>query len=100
MTAGKEQDNNGQISKMYLINYPLYALFQMAYHDILKYPAFRTFIVTKDSLLFKRDKRLERSRQHLFCYELITPPVTMKQATQYLQVDLERTFHAVAKNEK
>ena len=99
MTAGKEQDDNGKVSKVYIINYPLYALFQMAYHDILKYPAFRTFIEAKDSLLFKRDKHLDRDQQHLFCYELITPPVTMEKATQYLQIDLERTFHAVARSE-
>jgi len=99
MTIGKQQDDTGAISKMYIINYPLYDLFQMAYHDILKHLAFRTFIEAKDSLLFKRDKHLDKDKQHLFCYELITPSVSMEKATRYLQADLERTFHAVARSE-
>jgi thiol-disulfide isomerase/thioredoxin len=98
-SAGKDQREDGKITRMYIINYPLYSIFQLAYSDILKYNAKRTFIEAADSLLFIRTKDNDRANQHLFCYDLTTPPDSQEQITRYLQNDLERTFHAVARNE-
>lgn len=98
-SAGKDQREDGKITRMYIINYPLYSIFQLAYPDILKYNAKRTFIEAADSLLFIRTKDNDRANEHLFCYDLTTPPVSQDQITGYLQNDLERTFHAAARNE-
>ncbi|KAA9040830.1 DUF3738 domain-containing protein [Ginsengibacter hankyongi] len=95
MSLGKFQNSDYTISAMYIINYPLYHIFQMAYPDVLQYDAKRIFIEAKDSLLFVNDS----TKQHLFCYEITTPPVSQQKINEYLQSDLERTFHAVARKE-
>ena len=100
MTIGKTENANNSISKMYIINYPLFSIFQIAYPGILKYPANRTFIEVKDSVLYKRVKNKGLMMGNLFCYELITPPVSEEKILKYFRCDLLRNFHAVPHNEK
>ena len=99
MSLGKFQNDDQTISEMYIINYGLYNIFQMAYPDVLQYDAKRIFIEAKDSLLFVRTNGNDPTKQYLFCYEVTTPPVSQQKINEYLQNDLERTFHAVARKE-
>jgi hypothetical protein len=72
-------------------------MFQIAYPEVFKYPANRTFVEMKDSMLFQRKK--DSGNKNLFCYELITPPVREEVILKYMQDDLIRIFNAVAVNE-
>jgi thiol-disulfide isomerase/thioredoxin len=98
MTIGKTQGKDKKITKMFIINYPLFSIFQIAYPEILRYPVNRTFINVKDSLLYRRTK--DELNRNLFCYELIVPPASEEEVLKYLRCDLSRNFHAVAHNEK
>ena len=98
-TIGKSWDKNKNISRMYIINYSLFLIFRMAYPEVLKYGAGRTFIEAKDSLLYMRPANDDLVKKNLFCYEIITPPVPQPKITAYLRSDLLRCFHTIARNE-
>lgn len=86
--GGKVIDSLHRITKLYEINYRLVDLFIMAYPKVFINGAIRT-ILEAPALNF----------QEKFCYEIITPPTGEKEIQKYMQNDLYRYFHAVARNE-
>jgi thiol-disulfide isomerase/thioredoxin len=98
-SIGNKPAGNGKISKFYVINYPVFQLYQMAYNDVLKYPPNRTFIEVDNPDIFLLKKNDDDNNENKYCYETIMPPATLTEAIQYMRDDLSRFFHAIVKNE-
>ena len=96
---GNQELNEGKAKRFYVINYPLLTLYQLAYPEVLKYPANRTMIEVKDSSGFILYQDAEKDNKNSYCYEVIVP-ASLTEVKTYMQQDLQRTFHAVAFNEE
>ncbi len=96
---GSQELSERKAKRFYVINYPLLTLYQLAYPEVLKYPANRTMIEVKDSSGFMLYQDAEKDNKNSYCYEVIAPasPVEVK---TYMRQDLQRTFHAIAFNEE
>lgn len=99
---GRIPEKNDKFSKLYVINYPLVSLIKIAYSNIFRYPLNRTILDIEDSsklLKILPPTSAKDKYSNYYCYEVITPPVSAKQITTYLQDDIRRSFGLIAKNE-
>lgn len=86
--SGLIEDTALRVTKHYELNFPLSTLFIMAYPDVFIFPPNRTIYEVG-----KADMKVE------YCYELITPPISRKEISLYMQQDLYRNFRMVARIE-
>jgi len=98
--TGLKPEENGKVSRYYIINHPLLLIFQNAYRKVLKYPPNRTIIEVKDPLKFKSSYDDTARYRYTYCYEINTPPVSFDELLKFVQDDLERIFGVKVKNEK
>ncbi|HEX5153616.1 MAG TPA: redoxin domain-containing protein [Parafilimonas sp.] len=96
---GTAPGEDGKTTRLYVINYPLFTMFQLAYPDVFKYPANRTYIETNDTVKFTLHHNEEEDNRNSYCYEVIAP-ADVAVLKEYMQQDLERTFNVVAVNEE
>ena len=92
---GQKKNEEGEISRVFLINYPLQALFQKAYPRIFKIPLNRLIVEAKPDI----KRTFDQPDSFKYCYEIITQPSPEKDIQKYMQEDLFRAFHLRAKNE-
>ncbi|HEX5154698.1 MAG TPA: redoxin domain-containing protein [Parafilimonas sp.] len=98
--VGRQVEEDGRASRFYIINYPLFFLYLFAYPGVLKYPANRTLIETANAAAFQVHHNELEDNKNSYCYEVVSPPVSGITMIKYLQEDLYRNFHAVARNEE
>jgi len=92
---GQKKNKNGEISRVFIINYPLRALFQKAYPSIFKIPLNRLIVDAKPDI----KRTIEQPDSFKYCYEIITEPSPESEIEKYMQEDLFRAFHLRAKKE-
>ncbi|TAN21111.1 MAG: redoxin domain-containing protein [Chitinophagaceae bacterium] len=79
---------------MFVTNMPLIYLYQLAYKNLNQFPPNRIMIETKDSTDFRFDGYNDSSwYSQVYSYDINVPPVTRQKLMEYMQHDLERTFH-------
>lgn len=96
---GRTIEDNGKVSRLYVTNYPLLSLFRIAYGKVLDFPLNRILIDVKNPSMFQITDETRASHANTYCYEVIAPPVSSEEMDKYMQDDLFRNFHAVAKRE-
>ena len=89
--GGIIRDDSGRIVKLYALNDRLSSFLAMAYPDVFN-------IKDRESRTIVEVPGLDLN-QKLYCYELITPPSSMKEVFEYVQDDLLRYFNVVARKE-
>ena len=85
--GGRVSDDSGKITRFYDMNTGLLSLFQTAYPDVFRNAEKRTVVEVPVDL------------KGIYCYELITPPITQAELQRCMQEDLYRYFKVVAKKE-
>ncbi|MGH2644124.1 MAG: hypothetical protein ACRDE2_09260, partial [Chitinophagaceae bacterium] len=79
---------------MYITNMPLLYLYQLAYQNLMQFPLNRIIIETKDSTDFKKASNGDSpGYSQIYSYDINVPPVNRQRMMEYVQHDLERTFH-------
>jgi thiol-disulfide isomerase/thioredoxin len=96
---GSIPDKDGKVTKFYVINYPLLALFQLAYRDVFKYPKNRIVLETSRITMEQLNSSDQKKLQNNYCYEVVAAPVSRDDMIKYMQEDLSRNFKLVAKTE-
>lgn len=82
-------------------NMPLLAIYQAAYRDKMKYPPNQLLIEAHDSVKFQEINVGDTSAySKVYSYDITVPPTTFGKLMQYVQNDLERTFHVTVISEK
>ena len=87
---GNRTNEAGLMSRYYIINASLLHLYRTAYPEVFNVP-FSCILV---------DTGLTHIAGQLFCYDLVTRPISREQARQALRADLWRSFNIKAVNEK
>jgi thiol-disulfide isomerase/thioredoxin len=97
-TSGKVNDENGNITRMYYLNTPLYSLYRSAF-DLLTWSSNRIVIETSNSALLNKNSEINWDYDGAYCYELMTPGNTEQEMLKYMKQDLERYFRITVKLE-
>src|SRR5690242_1306687 len=82
------------------INMPLLAIYKSAYRDKVRFPANQILVETRDSALFRRIEYNDSAYASYYSYDINVPPAPMEKLLDYVQHDLERTFHTTVVNER
>ncbi len=89
---GALQDDN-LTNKIHQTNMPLQSLYLFAYPQMGLYPNNRKLVqINEPHKFYPRNNHGYDKRDYLYCYELLTPPVTFRQAKQMMREDLKRYF--------
>lgn len=91
-SIGTSRDMDGAINRYYIINYPLIAVYRLAYMQELNLPANRIIIETANPFLWQQPANKDDELEKSFCYELIVPGLAPQKIAAYLRTDLERYF--------
>jgi thiol-disulfide isomerase/thioredoxin len=80
-------------TRWYITNEPLMRIYQIAYNGKMSLPRNQIIITTKDSILF-RDFITNDSLfyKYAYSYDLIVPPISLRDLMIFAQRDLERNF--------
>jgi thiol-disulfide isomerase/thioredoxin len=89
--GGMKLDKNGKITRLYLINTSPLSLIRQAYPVLRNYKHSRVLYKVTDPAKFKDHPDSET--EYSFCYELICPPSSEKEAEEYIQDDLRKFFN-------
>lgn len=89
--GGKEIDKNERVKRFYSINITPLNLLREAYPIMRNWKISRILFETADSAKFRDFPDAEK--EHLYCYELICPPVMESQIKTYMQNDLAKFFN-------
>lgn len=92
---GQRMNEEGKIKRLFVINYPLLTLFQMAYKQVSNLSINRLLIEAPDEI----KKAILNRDSVTYCYEIITAPSTEREIQKYMQEDLYRAFHLKASKE-
>ncbi len=86
---------------MYVTNMPFLYLYQLAYQNLMQFLPNRIIIETRDSADFRYNGYRDSSwYSQVYSYDINVPPVSRQKMMEYMQRDLERTFHTKVTDQK
>jgi len=89
-----ETAGEGRIQMMRIMNHSLLRLYQKANKEIFNHGIEKLVIDPEIATAFQLD--LDEKLRSRFCYEMQSPPITRKQALEWLAADLKRCFRIEA----
>ncbi len=96
---GQEKNEDGKISRLFVINAPLELLFAKAYPQVFKVSANRIVVEAPPPIVEAFKQHSSQKDTLKYCYEIITSPLKSAEIEKCMREDLFRAFHVRAKNE-